>query len=210
VSPTAPGRSGNRGRRRRRPAQRPWNLARRAVFAAVQMHDPVVQATCDLRHDRDLKGPVATTTWSARRFGRRARRRSRHPLAVALVRGCPYLYRQLEVSRVIGQGVRHLIPSRVAVGVARESSARQAVVAGGCEQPERVPAHRQAAPGSAAASLAHLRPTRPSAARAGFRCPPGRAASRSARWDSAADRPRPLRRQPQAAPPWRRGPPRGS
>ena len=50
------------------------------------------------------------------------------------------LDRQLEVARVVVQVGDDLVAARVAVGVAGERQAGQAVVAHGREQPQRVPA----------------------------------------------------------------------
>ena len=42
-----------------------WDVARRSVAGAVRLERPRASSARRLRHARPLKGPVATTTWSA-------------------------------------------------------------------------------------------------------------------------------------------------
>ena len=50
------------------------------------------------------------------------------------------LDRKIELARIVGKVIRHLVPHRIPVRVAREREARKRVVAGRSEQFERVPA----------------------------------------------------------------------
>ena len=106
----------------------------------MHLHDPLPQLLGDRRHERHLER-TGGDHYLVSRVGAVI---ELHDVTVVLPPhrqdAAVQLDRKIELARIVGEVIRHLVPHRIPVRVAREREARKRVVAGRREQFERVPA----------------------------------------------------------------------